>query len=64
MMTMREAFQRLNQYHMAMRRFGAEWQVFFLEDKHPEEHNTYVTDDIEDAVHQACKMRLKRLAAI
>lgn len=64
MMTVHEAFQRLNQHRMHMRRYGAAWMVYFTEDKRHEDHNTYITDDLEDAVVQAGRMRIKRLAAI
>lgn len=64
MMTVREAMLRLQQYRMAIRRFGAEWQVFYTEDKKLDATNTYVTDDLEDAVIAGSKMRHRRLAAI
>ena len=64
MMTLHEAIQRLRNSHMAIRRLGAEWQVFFVEDKYQRANNTYVTDDLEDAVYEGSKMRINRLASI
>lgn len=63
-MTLHEAIQRLRNSSMAIRRYGAEWCVYFEEDKRPHPESVYVTDDLEDAVIAGSNMRLQRLRAI
>lgn len=59
--TVAEAIRRLDINNMAMRRYGSlQWQVYFREDKVQNETNTYLTDDLDDAVIEASKMRKHR----
>lgn len=63
-MTLREAMQRLSVHRMHMRPCGRSFVVQFNEDRVIDETNSYITDDLEDAVIQAGKMRRKRLQVI
>ena len=63
MLTIAEAIRRLDINNMAMRRYGSlQWQVYFREDRKQDVTNTYLTDDFDDAVIQASKMRKNREA--
>ncbi len=62
--TVAEAIRRLDINNMAMRRYGSlQWQVYFREDREQGVHNSYLTDDLDDAVIQASKMRRNRSQA-
>jgi len=65
MLTVAEAIRRLDINNMAMRRYGSlQWQVYFREDRQQDKSNTYLTDDLDDAVIQASRMRRDRKAKL
>jgi len=61
MLTLSEAIRRLDVNNMALRRYGSlQWQVYFREDRKQDASNSYLTDDLDDAVIEAGKMRKSR----